>query len=82
MRGTIATAELVRHLLPVPFVLFGLALARWAEPVARFYAKVFRGLGLNLFERAYESSVGIWYVRIAGLLFAAIALYWAIAGTG
>jgi hypothetical protein len=30
----------------------------------------------------YSSRVGVWFVRGLGVLFAVIALYWMIVGTG
>jgi hypothetical protein len=78
----LATAEILRHLVAVPFVLLGIAIARWPEAVAGFYAKVFWDLGFGGFRNAYSSRAGIRFVRLAGLAFVGVGLYWAIVGTG
>jgi hypothetical protein len=72
----------VNHLIAVPFVLFGVALAVWAKRVAAFYASVFRALGARLFERAYEHPLGVAWVRLAGAIMAVVGVYWVVVGTG
>jgi hypothetical protein len=77
-----ATDEVVRHLIPVPFVLLGLAIARWPEGLAAFYAKVFDDLGVQSYSRAYGSDTGAHFIRAVGVLFALIGAYWTVVGTG
>ena len=78
----LATAEVLRHLIAVPFVLFGLAIARWPDGLAAFYPKVFGDLGFQGHSEAYGSRAGVWFVRAFGLLFAGVAAYWVVVGTG
>jgi hypothetical protein len=77
-----ATAEVVRHLIPIPFVLLGLAIARWPGGLAAFYAKLFGDLGVQSYSRAYGSRGGVYFVRAAGVIFALIGAYWTVVGTG
>jgi hypothetical protein len=78
----LATAKAVRHLIAVPFLLLGLAVARWPGGVAAFYAKVFGDLGFEWHRRAYSSRTGVWFVRAVGALFAVDAAYRTVVGTG
>jgi len=78
----IATAELVRHLIGVPFVLIGLAVAWWAGPIAREYAHVFHDLGSTRASNSYSDPDAKWWLRVVGVLLVAIALYWVVVGTG
>jgi hypothetical protein len=78
----LATAEVLRHLIAIPFVLFGLAVARWPDRVAAFYAKVFRDLGSPGYAEAYASRAGVWFVRAFAALFVVAAGYWVVVGTG
>jgi hypothetical protein len=78
----LATAELVRHLIAVPFVLIGLAFVRWAEPIADEYAHVFGDLGFKSFSREYSDPSAKWWIRAVGALCSAVAAYWVVAGTG
>jgi hypothetical protein len=78
----LATAEVFRHLTPVPFLLLGLAVARWPDGVAAFYAKVFGDLGFERYRRAYDSRNGVWFVRLVGVVCMGVAAYWIVVGTG
>jgi hypothetical protein len=78
----IATAEFVRHLIAVPFVLIGLAMVRWAEPIAREYAHVFHDLGFKGASSSYRDPDAKWWLRIVGVLWVAVSLYWVVVGTG
>jgi hypothetical protein len=77
-----ATAEIVRHLLPIPFVFIGLAFVRWAEPIAQFYTGAFGRMGLNSYKKRYERPAAKGWIRLAGVFFVAVSLYWIIVGTG
>jgi hypothetical protein len=79
---TPATAEIVRHLIAVPFLIIGLAFVRWAPAIAELYAKTFGLIGLKGLQRAYEAPSAKWLVSFFGVLFAGISLYWLIVGTG
>lgn len=78
----LATAEIVRHLIPVPALLLGLLIARWPHGLAGFYAKVFGDLGLQGYSEAYSSRTGVWFVRGVGVFFAVVAAFWIVVGTG
>jgi hypothetical protein len=82
MRVLLATAGVVRHLIPVPFLLLGLAIARWPDGLATFYAKVFGDLGFQGYSEAYSSRAGVWFVRGVGVFFAVVAAFWMVVGTG
>ena len=80
----IATAEAIRHLIAVPYVLLGVAFIRWARPVARLFASAHRWLHQS--DRfggwVYDEQVGPWFIRLVGAAFVGFSLYWAIVGTG
>lgn len=80
----LATAEWLRHAMPVPFVLVGLAFVVWARPIAKGYHAAFGGPSRmeRRLRAAYEEPGGPAFVRFIGVLFAAVAVYWAIVGTG
>jgi hypothetical protein len=74
-----ATAEVLRHVIALPLIFLGLALARWPESVAAFYANAYREGRQKEF---YSGRRGVAWVRIAGLMFVGFGIYWVIVGTG
>ena len=90
--AVIATAEFIRHLIAVPYVLLGIAFILWARPVARFFGSAHRWLYRSEGSGGWvykgfggwlsDERVGPWFIRVFGVVFLAISLYWAIVGTG
>jgi hypothetical protein len=60
----------------------GLAIARWPDALAAFYAKILGDLGFQRYGDAYGSRGGVYFVRVVGILFTAVAIYWIVVGTG
>jgi hypothetical protein len=74
-------AAIWHHLISLPAVAIGIVMLVWAEPISRAYAGFYRSAGPRRLERAYASGRGLWTVRLAGLAFVGIGIYWAIVGT-
>jgi hypothetical protein len=77
----LATAGAIRHLIGVPYLLFGVALVRWARPVSEFFASAHRWVW-HRDSWFNEEPVGPWLMRVFGVLFAAGSAYWIVVGTG
>ena len=77
-----ATADVIRHLVALPFLLLGLVLVRWPAGVAELFGNAFGDLGAKDHRSAYVSRAGVVLVRIVGILLTLISAYWMIVGTG
>jgi hypothetical protein len=62
----------------------GIAFVVWARPIARTYHGAFGAMGRvgRPFQKGYAEPGGPVFVRVVGVLFVAIAAYWAVVGTG
>jgi hypothetical protein len=79
--GFLATADAIRHLIGVPYLLCGLALVRWPRPVSELFAAAHRWMW-HRDSWFHEEPIGPWLIRVVGVLFAAGSVYWIVVGTG